>query len=87
NDFYRHDDVKKLATDRGLDLQLFKNAYVSFRKFLIQSTVLPVDFHIVLNDIICGAGIVTDMFPFFLRHAQQMFPHLICMDDLKKISD
>ncbi|CAF3823469.1 unnamed protein product, partial [Rotaria magnacalcarata] len=39
NDFYRHDDVKKLATDRGLDLQLFKNAYVSFRKFLIQSTV------------------------------------------------
>ncbi|CAF1928054.1 unnamed protein product [Rotaria magnacalcarata] len=87
NDFYRHDDVKKLATDRGLDLQLFKNAYVSFRKFLIQSTVLPVDFQIVLNDIICGAGIVTDMFPFFLRHAQQMFPHLICMDDLKKISD
>lgn len=32
-------------------------------------------------------GSVTDMFPFFLRHAQQMFPHLICMDDLKKISD
>ncbi|CAF3563328.1 unnamed protein product [Rotaria socialis] len=87
NEFYRNDDVKKLATDRGLDLQLFKNAYVSFRKFLIQSAVLPVDFQIVLNDIICGAGIVTDMFPFFFRHAQQMFPHLICMDDLKKISD
>ncbi|CAF5173344.1 unnamed protein product, partial [Rotaria magnacalcarata] len=38
-------------------------------------------------DILLCKGIVTDMFPFFLRHAQQMFPHLICMDDLKKISD
>lgn len=32
-------------------------------------------------------GHVTDIFPYFLRHAKEMFPHLTCMDDLKKISD
>ncbi|CAF2706509.1 unnamed protein product [Rotaria sp. Silwood2] len=87
NDFCRHNDIKKLATDQGLDLHLFKSVYVSFRKFLIQSNVLPVDFQTVLYNIISGASHVTDMFPYFLRHAQQMFPHLTCMEDLKKISD
>lgn len=32
-------------------------------------------------------GHATDIFPYFLRHAREMFPHLTCMDDLKKISD
>ncbi len=32
-------------------------------------------------------GHVTDIFPYFLRHAREMFPHLTCMEDLKKISD
>lgn len=48
---------------------------------------LPVDLHIIISDIIQGSGHVDDLFPFFLRHAKQMFPHLDCMDDLKKISD
>lgn len=34
-----------------------------------------------------GAGHVDDLFPYFLRHARQAFPHLDCLDDLKKISD
>ena len=33
------------------------------------------------------AGHVDDMFPYFLQHAKTMFPHLDCMDDLRKISD
>lgn len=48
---------------------------------------LPVDMHIIISDILQGAGHVDDIFPYFLRHAKQMFPHLDCMDDLKKISD
>ncbi|KAF4800346.1 ATP-dependent RNA helicase SUPV3L1, mitochondrial [Turdus rufiventris] len=32
-------------------------------------------------------GHVDDLFPFFLRHAKQIFPMLDCMDDLRKISD
>ncbi|CAF3378316.1 unnamed protein product [Rotaria sp. Silwood1] len=86
-DFYRRDEIKKLAADQGLDNRLFQDAYVSFRKFCIQSAVLPVDLHIVFSDIISGSGHVTDIFPYFLRHAREMFPHLTCMEDLKKISD
>lgn len=30
---------------------------------------------------------VDDLFPFFLRHAKQIFPVLECKEDLRKISD
>lgn len=43
--------------------------------------------HIIVSDILQGAGHIDDIFPYFLRHARKMFPHLECMDDLKKISD
>jgi len=42
---------------------------------------------VIFSDIIQGAGHIDDIFPYFLRHAKLMFPHLDCMDDLKKISD
>lgn len=34
-----------------------------------------------------GSGHIDDIFPYFLRFARKMFPHLDCMDDLKNISD
>lgn len=30
---------------------------------------------------------ITDLLPFFLRHAYELFPHLNCMEDLRKVSD
>lgn len=62
-------------------------AYVSFRRYCLEASALPVDLHVVVSDILQGARNHTDIFPYFLRHAKQMFPHLECMDDLKKISD
>ena len=56
NDFYRRDDVKKLAIDQGLDSEVFKNVYVSFRKYCMQSTSLPADFNLILNDIVSGSS-------------------------------
>lgn len=41
----------------------------------------------IISDILQGAGHIDDIFPYFIRHARKMFPHLECMDDLKKISD
>lgn len=64
-----------------------QQSLASFRRFCLESTNLPVDLHIVFSDILQGAGHVDDIFPFFLQHAKQIFPHLDCMDDLKKISD
>lgn len=62
-------------------------AYMSFRRYCLEASTLPVDLHVVISDILQGAGHITDIFPYFMRHAKQMFPHLECMDDLKKISD
>ncbi|XP_025910695.1 ATP-dependent RNA helicase SUPV3L1, mitochondrial isoform X2 [Apteryx rowi] len=58
----------------------------------MESSSVSADLHIILNDICCDAGVcllghVDDLFPFFLRHAKQIFPMLDCMDDLRKISD
>jgi ATP-dependent RNA helicase SUPV3L1/SUV3 len=48
---------------------------------------LPVDLHVTLSDIIAGACHLDSLLPYFIRHAKQAFPHLECLDDLKKISD
>lgn len=32
-------------------------------------------------------GHIDDIFPYFMRHAKQIFPMLDCIDDLRKISD
>ncbi|KAI5713545.1 hypothetical protein M8J76_001063 [Diaphorina citri] len=87
NKFYQRQEIKIAAMDHGLDSYLQHQAYISFRRYCLETQSLPVDLHVVLSDIIQGAGHVDDMFPYYLRHAKQMFPHLDCMDDLKKISD
>lgn len=66
---------------------LQSQVYVSFKKYCLEGETLPADLHVVFSDILQGAGHMDDIFPYYLRHARQMFPHLECMDDLKKISD
>ncbi|XP_072236489.1 ATP-dependent RNA helicase SUPV3L1, mitochondrial [Leuresthes tenuis] len=87
NRFYKRKEMQKLAADQGLDARLFHQAFISFRKFVLEMTSLPADLHIILNDICCGAGHIDDIYPYFIRHAKQVFPMLDCMDDLRKISD
>ncbi len=60
---------------------------MSFRKYIVEVEALEPDLHIILSDILAEAGHVDDIFPYFLRHARQVFPALDCMEDLKKISD
>ncbi|KAK2920307.1 ATP-dependent RNA helicase SUPV3L1, mitochondrial isoform X2 [Channa argus] len=87
NRFYKRKEMQKLAADHGLDARLFHQAFISFRKFVLEVAGLPADLHIILNDICCGAGHIDDIYPYFMRHAKQIFPMLDCMDDLRKISD
>ncbi|CAH1988276.1 unnamed protein product [Acanthoscelides obtectus] len=87
NKFYQNREIKHLLMENGLDNYLQHQAYVSFRRFCLEAQNLPVDIHVVFSDILQGAGNETDLFPYFLRHAKLMFPHLDCMDDLRKISD
>ncbi|XP_068586396.1 ATP-dependent RNA helicase SUPV3L1, mitochondrial [Cebidichthys violaceus] len=87
NRFYKKKEMQKLAADHGLDARLFHQAFISFRKFVLEVTSLPADLHIILSDICSGGGHVDDLYPYFMRHAKQIFPMLDCMDDLRKISD
>ncbi|XP_050723777.1 ATP-dependent RNA helicase SUV3 homolog, mitochondrial-like [Eriocheir sinensis] len=87
NRFYTNDTVKELAKENGLDNYLYQQTFISFRKFCLESESLPVDLHIIISDVVQGAGHIHDIYPTFLKHAQKIFPHLICMDDLYKISD
>lgn len=87
NRFYKRKEMQKLASDQGLDARLFHQAFVSFRKYVLEMNSLNADLHIILNDICCGAGHIDDIFPYFMRHAKQIFPMLDCIDDLRKISD
>ncbi|PRD30914.1 UNVERIFIED_CONTAM: ATP-dependent RNA helicase SUV3-like protein [Trichonephila clavipes] len=87
NKFYKQPEVTIVAAENGLDSKLFHRAAISFRNFCMESEHLPVDLHIALSDVLQGAGHVTDILPYFLDHAKQIFPHLECMEELKKISD
>uniref|UniRef100_T1IGF0 ATP-dependent RNA helicase SUV3 homolog, mitochondrial n=1 Tax=Rhodnius prolixus TaxID=13249 RepID=T1IGF0_RHOPR len=87
NQFCQKREIKLLAESNGLDSYLLQQANNSFRRFCLESESLPTDLHIVINDILMKAANITDIFPFFMRHTRLMFPHLECMDDLKKISD
>ncbi|KAL7677907.1 hypothetical protein ACOME3_004137 [Neoechinorhynchus agilis] len=99
SDFYRLPEIRSLAKENGLDLKMFQEAYSSFKRMCLagvgQSSLkrnLPPDLHITLHDIIVsqgnkGTAHVADIAPYFLKHAQTAFPHLMCIEDLKKISD
>ncbi|KAG7305200.1 RNA helicase [Plutella xylostella] len=86
NRFYQKPEVRVLASENGLDDTLLHQAFLSFRRHCLEHD-LPPDLHITISDILQGAGNVNDLFPYFVRHARLAFPHLDCLDDLKKISD
>ncbi|KAF3425615.1 hypothetical protein E2986_05162 [Frieseomelitta varia] len=73
-DFAKHAVVKELSTKYGLDDVIFTSAMSNFRSHCIESEQLPTDLHIIISDIIKGGGNITDIFPYFLRHAKQMYP-------------
>ena len=87
NSFSARQPIRKLSADNGLESKLFYQAFISFRKLCVDSKILPPELHIMLNDINQGHGHVDDLFPFFLKHARMVFPHLECLPELKKISD
>ncbi|XP_015429514.1 PREDICTED: ATP-dependent RNA helicase SUV3 homolog, mitochondrial [Dufourea novaeangliae] len=85
--FAHKKSIRELALKYGFDDILLNTALNSFRNYCMTSEPLPVDLHVILNDVIQGAGNISDIFPYFLRYAKQIYPHIDCLDDLKKISD
>ncbi|KAG7201036.1 hypothetical protein KM043_003387 [Ampulex compressa] len=85
--FSKHKKIASLAVEYGLSGNLHVEALNHFKRYCIEADTLPTDLHVTLSDILQGVGNVTDIFPFYLRHAKLIFPHINCIDDLKKISD
>ncbi|KAI2807677.1 ATP-dependent RNA helicase supv3l1, mitochondrial [Blomia tropicalis] len=87
NRFLQRPTIRQLASEHGLKPKLLIEAFSSFRKKILESKILEPEIHIILSDIIYAKGHVDDLFPSFLKHAKQIYPHIDCLDDLKKISD
>ncbi|XP_076249132.1 suv3 RNA helicase isoform X2 [Calliopsis andreniformis] len=87
NKFSQKKIVKDLALQYGLDDCLLNIAFNGFRQYCVESKSLPADLHVIFSDIIHGVGNIVDIFPYFLRYVKQVYPHVDCLDDLKKISD
>lgn len=85
--FYQDYTVREIAKTNYIDDKLFTKAFVSFRRYCFKSKSLPPELHIKFCDIIGNHGHITDLFPFFLSHAREAFPHLECYEELRKISD
>ncbi|XP_037574905.1 ATP-dependent RNA helicase SUV3 homolog, mitochondrial [Dermacentor silvarum] len=87
NQFSKRPEVIKWSEENGLDARLFHQAFVSFRRYCMESEQLPADLHIIFSDLLQGGRHLDDLVPYFLQHARQIFPHLECMEELQKISD
>ena len=87
NQFFQRTPIKKLSQENGLNNKLFNQAFISFRKFCVETETLPPELHIILSDILQSRGHVDDLFPYFLKHSREIFPHLESIEELKKISD
>lgn len=85
--FLQRQTIRQLAAENGLKPKLLIEAFSSFRKKILEQKVLDPEIHIIMSDIIQGNGHVDDLFPSFLKHAKMIYPHIDCLDDLKKISD
>lgn len=87
NKFLQRQSVRHLAAEHGLKPKLLVEAFSSFRKKILDQKVIETEIHVILSDIIHGTGHVDDLFPAFLKHAKLIYPHIDCLDDLKRISD
>lgn len=87
NKFLQRQSIRQLAAEHGLKPKLLIEAFTSYRRKILEAKVLEPEIHILLSDIVHAKGHVDDLFPSFLKHAKQIYPHIDCLEDLRKISD
>ncbi|CAG2100687.1 unnamed protein product [Medioppia subpectinata] len=87
NKFIQRPVIRKLCEDNGLNHRLMNEAFISFRKHCVESKALATELHLILSDILQNVANIDDLFPYFINHAKVLFPHLDCIEELKKISD
>lgn len=79
--------VRELAEENGLNARLFIEAFRSFRNYCRNAKPLDPAISVTISDIVHNGHSVDTLFPFFLTHARKVFPHLVCIEDLRMISN
>uniref|UniRef100_A0A8R1HXG4 Suv3_N domain-containing protein n=1 Tax=Caenorhabditis japonica TaxID=281687 RepID=A0A8R1HXG4_CAEJA len=89
DEFMRRPTVRQLAKENGINDKLFMRAFKSFRDYCTPADLNSVDVALLVlfSDISKGGKDCEMLYPFFLDHSKQVFPHLEAMDDLRIISD
>lgn len=87
NLFYQRKSIRTICSENGIDENLLRKGFVSFRNYCLNAGRLPPELYVVFNDIIAGKLHVDELYPYFTKHLKETFPHLNCLEELKKISD
>lgn len=77
----------KSKTNQFVPEHIKREAITSFRKYCFDKHKLSPELYIKLFDVINNVANVDELFPYFLKYSHDIFPHLRCMNDLKKASD
>ncbi|XP_015792107.1 ATP-dependent RNA helicase SUV3 homolog, mitochondrial-like [Tetranychus urticae] len=85
--FYQRPHIKEMAIELGMDNSIYDQAFKSFQQYCVTTSPLPVDLHVIFSDILSGSGNVDDIYNPFIKYSRSIFPHLDCIEELKKISD
>lgn len=59
----------------------------SFRRHCLGGESVSEELDITLNNVNNGEAHIVDLFPYFLKHARELYPHISCVNELEKISD
>lgn len=54
NDFYQRKSVRTICQQNGIDDNLIRKGFISFRNYCLNTNKLPAELYVVLNDIIEG---------------------------------
>lgn len=87
NLFYQRKTTRSICLQNGIDENLLRKGFISFRNYCLETNKLAPELYVIFNDIIEKKLHVDELSTYFLKHCKEVFPHLNCLEELKKISD
>ncbi|KAL3120609.1 hypothetical protein niasHT_007901 [Heterodera trifolii] len=89
--FAQQKHIRELAEEQNITGRLFDKAFQSFRLLCCSENASPQSMEptlrITFSDIKNQEQSVDSLYPFFVKHARCVFPHLECLKELQVISD
>jgi len=87
NQFYQRKSIRKGCLDHSIDERMLRIGFNGFRNYCLELNKISPELYVVFNDIIENKLHVDELFSYFIKYCKEIFPHLNCLEELKKISD